>query len=119
MTSEGVHTNKLENWIEQQSSINKSFNPIVWREVDRDGFTDIQKVAIEKKYETKCPGSKKYMYSMLPVNEIENFLIINTDIISDEDFESIKDDIKDAFCNTVANNLNVCNKYVSDDKFIV
>lgn len=116
MTSEGVHTNKLENWIEQQSSINKNYNPIVWREVDRDGFTDIQKAAIEKKYETKCPGSKKYMYSMLPVNEIENFLIINTDIISDEDFESIKDDIKDAFCNTVANNLNVCNKYVSDDK---
>lgn len=116
MTSGGVHTNKLENWIEQQSRIDKSFNPIVWREIDRDGFIDAQKTVIEEKYKTRCPGSKKYIYSMLPVNEIENFLIMNTDIVSNEDFILIQDEVKDAFCNTVANNLNVCNKYISNDK---
>lgn len=116
MTSSGVHTDGVEKWIGQQTHINKDFAPIVWREVDRDGFTDEQQAAIEKKYESRCRDCKKYKYSMLPVNEIENFLLINSDLVDDDNFNSFQNDVKDAFDRTAANNLNFCNKYVSDDQ---
>lgn len=116
MTSCGVYNDKIEKWIEQQSYINKDFSPIVWREVDRDGFTYEQQRAIEKKFKSKCHSCKKYKYSMLPVNEIENFLLINNNVVSDNDFESFQDSVKDSFISTATNNLNVCNKYILSDQ---
>ncbi len=117
MTSSGVHSDGIEKWIEQQACINKDFTPIVWREVDRDGFMSEQQAAIEKKYKSRCHSSKKYRYSMLPVNEIENFLLLaNIASVTDEDFNGIKNDITEAFEATVFANLNVCNKYIPDEE---
>lgn len=118
MTSGGVYSDTVEKWIEGQMRIKNDFSPAVWREVDRDGFTDAQKNAIEAKYKNRCHGASKYKYSMLPVNELENFILLDGATVSDEEFQSMRDAIIEKFERTVSSNLNMCNKYVSDDKTI-
>lgn len=119
LSSKGCTNDTVEKWISVENQKNSIYTPKVFREIDRDGWTDEQIKFLENNLEKKnkdLSKTDKYKLSFLPVNEIENFAII-----SDISFTKklIEDDIsflEDEFNGTVQSNL-AQSKYRSDDLF--
>ncbi len=104
ISSDGCSGLTLENWITVQARRVGSYNPVVFREVDRDGLSDQILTPLCKAMEGKVDTSNgvKYKYCPLPVNEIENFAIL---MKRDEFHSDLPDKYKltlaDSFRNTV------------------
>lgn len=80
LSSEGCTTNKIEEHILQLQKNRSSYKPRVFREIDRDGLTDDQISYIENQFNKLVRNKFAYKLSILPVNEIENFALIDYDI---------------------------------------
>lgn len=79
MSSNGSTTSIVEETILVLMSMDNTYKPKIFREVDRDSFTDKQiKVIEDKIFKSYIIKFKKlYKYKYLPVNEIENFAVQN------------------------------------------
>ena len=98
LSSEGCTTNKIEEHLLQLRKNRGSYKPRVFRQIDRDGLTDIQISYIESQFNKIVNHKFPYELVVLPVNELENFALI------DHDLTSIKKDhgeyLRDRFENT-------------------
>ncbi len=103
MSSEGSTQNIVELGILHQKKLDPEYNPSVFRQIDRDGLTDGQMKALEEKLFRQFKRDiKKYEYSFLPVNEIENFAVIQKEDIFNGDFWKVNQKkIEDKFMSTV------------------
>ena len=99
-TTEVVFQNKMKE--------RAGYNPQIYREFDRDGYTAEQIDFLEQIIPQKFTCFAKYKIKFLPVCEIENFIVLTNDMFSEEfirNNEALYDNIKDAFCDTARENL--------------
>lgn len=99
-TAEVVFQNKMKE--------RAGYNPQIYREFDRDGYTAEQIDFLEQIIPQKFICFAKYKIKFLPVCEIENFIVLTNDMFSEEfirNNEALYDNIKDAFCDTARENL--------------
>jgi predicted ATPase len=104
MSSEGSTKTNVETGVLHQKKLDPDYNPLVFRQIDRDGLTDEQMSALEEKLfkQFKKSMPNRYDYSFLPVNEIENFAIIQDEGTFNEGFwNKNRRDIEDEFLRTV------------------
>ena len=95
LSSEGCTTNKIEEHLLQLRKNRQSYTPKVFRQIDRDGLLDSQISHIENQL-NKVVGNKfPYRFRVLPVNEIENFAILDRDL--QEIKEQYEEDIRNTF----------------------
>lgn len=77
MTSGGCSSEQIENWTRIQSVRKPGYHPKVFREIDRDGMLAAQIEVVRNTFASKYDKYFKYSIEPLPVNEIENFAILN------------------------------------------
>lgn len=117
ISSKGCCNNHVEIIFSNKVDEVVGYNPRIYRQLDRDGYLPEQIDFIEKSVRDKFPKIKHYKVAFLPVNELENFVIISSGLFSNELIrrcEQKYDDAKDACFNTAKNNLESCRKtYIS------
>lgn len=100
---------------------NQSYNPKIYRELDRDGYMQDQVDFLEEKMSSKFKQLQNYRVKFLPVNEIENFAVLLDDHFT-KDFvkrdEDKWDGIRDALLKTAKENTLACSKIYDKDKAI-
>lgn len=102
MSSEGSTKNFVEIGIKHQQRLTATYSPKVFRQIDRDGLTDVQISIIEKNI-FGCIDGFAYKVQFLPVNEIENFAILsNTTSFTDRFWKTNGDEIKNVFERTAS-----------------
>jgi predicted ATPase len=119
ISSKGCTNNEVEIALMHLMKEKNGYNPIVFRQLDRDGFSNEQIVFLEmaKARNADFQKFRKYKVSFLPVNEIENFSI-QTDSYYTEDklkVYEINNKITDAFRQTINNNLINAQKLCKSD----
>jgi len=78
--------NNVEGWISENIKRQDNYNPKVFRELDRDGYTNEQISFLEEEIIKKSTnlGIKNYKINFLPVNELENFAVLAYDCFTNE-----------------------------------
>lgn len=116
ISSMGSTNDFVENGIAYQMHLKSGYAPKVFREIDKDGLTTTQMGAVEqyliKKYESKL----NYRIKFLPVNEIENFAVINNPIFDDEFWEEHSQAIANKFDVTAESNCKRFDKMFNYSK---
>lgn len=98
LSSEGCTTNKIEEHLLQLRKNRTSYSPKVFREIDRDGLTDVQVSYVESQLNNIVANKFPYTLVALPVNELENFAIIDQDLTGvQRDYE---EELREKFENT-------------------
>lgn len=118
-SSRGCTNNSVENYIETLNKKENTYQPYVFRQLDLDGFEPKQVEFIQTKKQKKhSKHIANYTVQFLPVNEIENFILINNDKVLDEHLlnHSTYPDLHDAISLTIENNLNVVRSQYFDKK---
>ncbi len=87
----------------------KTYNPKVFRQNDRDWFNNEQATVLKAIFEKKYKNIN-YNFSLLSVCEIENFIILDNDLmkLKEDDIDDICDDTR----KTIVSNLESMQKYV-------
>jgi len=118
MSSKGCTVNDVEVWIRESKKRHPSFNPKVFRSLDRDGYTQEQIDFLEKELKEKNGknvGIGNYEIRLLPVNELENFAILQDAYFTNELLEKNINRLENAFTLTVTSSLNNNHrKFISD-----
>lgn len=99
----------------------QSYNPKVYRELDRDGYMQNQVDFLEEKMSSKFKQLQNYKVKFLPVNEIENFAVLLDDQFTNDFIKKDEDKwdgIKDALLKTAKENTIACSKIYNNDKAI-
>lgn len=110
ITSNGCTWNFVENGIRHQQSLDSTYNPKVFRQIDLDGLTDKQVQAIEQKCYSTVNGFS-YKYKFLPVNELEHFSVLaDEEKFSDAFWEKNENEIVKYFERTAESKLRACDK---------
>lgn len=119
MSSRGCSNNEVETAILHLMKERKNYKPIIFRQLDRDGFTTDQITFLEQVKENHSEFSKfsKYKIKFMPVNEIENFGILIDPYFTEEKLKEfdINNRISDAFRQTTNNNLLSAQKLCKDE----
>lgn len=112
MTSQGSTGNLVENGVRHQQKLDPTYNPKIFRQIDRDGLTDNQINLIKEKVFRNEKKDLLYQFAYLPVNEIENFFVINDPTNFGEEFWSANEKIVvDKFQLTAESN---CKKFAKN-----
>lgn len=112
ISSCGCGRNDIESEIEDLMKINHEYSPLVFRTVDRDGYTEEQIKFIESQINKKYKFI--YKYKILPVCEIENFVVINHPMATEDLWKSKKDSLRNDFYKTAEHNLTDLRKAYPD-----
>lgn len=110
--SEGSTNNRVEEHLRFKLDERNNYKPFVFRQIDRDGMNIEQIKFLEDRHSGIVNGRYPYKVLVLPVYEIENFVIAseNTDDLSDE----AKEYIRNEFENTALSKLyELASKYQS------
>ena len=109
ISSKGCTNTEVETALLHLMRENTQYEPKVFRQLDRDGFTSNQISFLEKR-KTEHNEYKKfngYKVKFLPVNEIENFAVLTDSYYTEDKLKEYETNnkITDAFNQTVKNNL--------------
>ncbi|MDQ6787716.1 MAG: ATP-binding protein [Acidobacteriota bacterium] len=107
--SKGCTVNDVEVWIRESRKRHSTFTPKVFRSLDRDGYTQEQIDFLEKELKEKNErnvGVGNYEIKLLPVNELENFAILQDAYFTEELVENNIDNLENMFTLTVTSSLN-------------
>ncbi len=96
MSSYGCTTINIEDWAREQQKLDPGYKPKIFREIDRDGFTNNQIKLIEGKIEKKTSGLT-YILKFLPVHEIENFAVLKEPRFNAKFWKKNAENIKEDF----------------------
>lgn len=117
--SKGCCNNQIEIIYSHKIAEIDGYNPKIFRQLDRDGYLPEQINFIENNIHRKFPKIQHYKVAFLPVNELENFAIISSNLFSNELIkrnENRYDNAKDACYNTAKSNLENCRKTYMNSK---
>lgn len=76
VASKGCSIEKWEEALKLNRQLNNAYNPLVFRIIDRDWFTDAQLSKMEEYYVAKYSPALNYRFKILSLNEIENFVLL-------------------------------------------
>lgn len=76
LSSKGSTTKLVENGIKHVRNLDNEYNPKVFRQIDRDGLTEQQILLLSEKVFKNEKKNLRYEFKFLPVNELENFAVI-------------------------------------------
>lgn len=110
--SNGKTDDYVEAGLKWQKTLNKDYEPKVFRQIDRDGLTPAQILLIEQQYNEKYSQGLKYKCSTLPVCEIENLAVLTDPRFTEEAWKRNERSITEKFERKVA---DLCKQY--DKKF--
>ena len=117
ISSKGCGNDTVEIVFQNKKKEKPGYDPKIYRELDRDGYTTEQIEFLYKIIPQKFKCFSKYKINFLPVCEIENFIVLTNSIFSKEFIrrdESLYENIKDALCDTARENLiRIKNRYSS------
>jgi hypothetical protein len=116
--SKGCTVNDVEIWIRENRKRDQQYNPKVFRNLDRDGYTQEQVDFLEaeiKRINEQSIGNGKYEIKFLPVNELENFAVLSDEYFTDELLIENIDSLEDKFTLTVTSSLNQNHRKFSND----
>lgn len=109
ISSNGCTNNEVETAVLHLIRTKPEYKPTIFRQLDRDGFTNEQVAFLESAKQSNKDYSKfnKYKVHFLPVNEIENFAILTDSFFTAKKLEAYKinNKISDAFKATTTNNI--------------
>lgn len=106
-----------EDWFLKTDNLSKNPNLKIFRQNDRDWLMQKQVNFIETEINIKY-NELNYKFLHLPVNEIENFYIVNDDYFTDILIKKNKNDLEDDYFWTIQKNFNDYNKkYKNCDLF--
>lgn len=96
-SSGGCTNNQVESHLGFKLRERSGYKPMVFRQIDRDGMNEEQINFLENEHGNIVNGKYPYLLRVLPVNEIENFVITPGDItlLKDEDRERIRNKFDD------------------------
>lgn len=110
LSSKGAQNVLVETGIKYQKGLDDSYKPKVFRQLDRDGFTDEQIKIIENDIKGKSK-TINYKLLFLPVHEIENFAVLaHKTAFTDEFWTKNASKIIDSFELTAADNAKIFDK---------
>ena len=112
--SKGCGNDAVEIVFQNKKKEKPGYDPKIYRELDRDGYTTNQIDFLEKIVPMRFSCFTKYKIKFLPVCEIENFVVITSEIFSEDIIKKHEsyDDIRDALYDTAkANLLSVKSRY--------
>lgn len=95
-SSNGWNKFDIETAIIHMQNIDQTYSPHIFREIDRDWYSDEQISVIEDYFKEKMRNKwlrGKYKFRVLPVCEIENFAILDTHPLPD-DLDELKDHLR-------------------------
>lgn len=119
--SKGCTVNDVEIWIRGNRRRHSKYNPMVFRSLDRDGYSQNQVDFLEKELKEKNERNiaiGNYEVKFLPVNELENFAILQDEFFTNELIENHINLLENSFILTVKANLNKNHKkFGNDDLF--
>ena len=121
ISSKGCSNDDVEIHIRQLRKNKNDYQPKVFRQLDRDGFTDELIQLIENRKNEKNQNSYEidyYQVKYLPVNEVENFgVLINNKISNKIIYANLEkyNEINDAFGKTVRNACSSAKKLFDDN----
>lgn len=119
ISSKGCTNNEVESAIIHLMRSKNDYKPMIFRQLDRDGFNNEQVIFLEsaKLLNSEYKKFKKYIVKFLPVNEIENFAVISDPYFSIEKLKEyeINNKISDEFRQTTNNNILNSLKLCKDD----
>lgn len=75
VSSDWCTEKKWEKALKLDRKLNSNYNPLVFRVIDRDGFTDDQVQIVQSHFNNSFGDSLNYRFSFLNLNEIENIII--------------------------------------------
>ncbi|WP_418982535.1 hypothetical protein [Alistipes sp.] len=84
MPSKGCCNNNVEIIYSHKITEREGYNPKIFRQFDRDGYLPDQINFIENNICRKFPKIQHYKVAFLPVNELENFAILSSNLFSNE-----------------------------------
>ena len=116
--SKGCTVNDVEVWIRENRKRNLAYKPKIFRSLDRDGYTQDQVDFLEKELKEKnekIVGVGNYEIKFLPVNELENFVILRDEYFTNELLEEKINQLENAFTLTVTASLNNNHKKFGGD----
>lgn len=112
MTSEGSTKNIVENGVRHVRTLVHNYNPKIFRQIDRDSFTDEQVSLIKEKVFKNEKKDLDYAFEYLPVNEIENFaVILDSKSFSSSFWEKNRESVVDHFQRVASSS---CKKMVKE-----
>jgi len=116
LSSGGSTTKNIEIWARQSKEMDKRYHPKIFRQVDRDGLTDGQIKIIGDKLLMEQKGLI-YDFQFLPVNEFENFAIIENENFSEDFWNQNEEKIVESFELTAQSRCKaLAKKLDKDDK---
>jgi predicted ATP-dependent endonuclease of OLD family len=115
-SSKGCTVENIEISLVELKKIRPQYNPIIFRQLDLDGYLEEQKILIKQKRMNKYISLNKYLVEFLPVNEIENFSILNNlDDFKDEFLTNERFQILNMnFLKTAKTNIRACRSWDKD-----
>lgn len=114
-SSKGCTTSTIEDTIRELRKIKQDYQPLIFRQLDRDGYSDEQMSIITSKREASYKDLTTYKVSFLPVNEIENFIILLDPFFTTELLASKCDEhLMRSFIRTAKTNIRSCRKWDED-----
>ncbi|MBA3335590.1 MAG: ATP-binding protein [Acidobacteria bacterium] len=118
ISSKGCTVNDVEVWIRENKKRQVNYFPKVFRNLDRDGYTQQQIDFLEtelKNNNEKNVGLGNYKVKLLPVNELENFAILQDADFTNELIEKNINDLENAFTSTVTSSLDYNHRKFGND----
>ncbi|PQJ09875.1 hypothetical protein CJD36_018305 [Flavipsychrobacter stenotrophus] len=116
-SSYGCTIDDVEKVLLHKMKEKNGYSPIIYRELDRDGFMQNQIDIIEHIKSNKFKQFKKYKVKFLPVNEIENFAVLMDTFFDNELLKKFENYsvLVEKFRATVDANLIVAMKLCTKD----
>ncbi|MDD3772877.1 MAG: AAA family ATPase, partial [Weeksellaceae bacterium] len=119
IASRGCTNNDVETALLHLIKSKVSYQPTIFRQLDRDGYTNEQIIFLENARTRNANYSKfkKYKVSFLPVNEIENFSVLTDPYYTDAKLKEweVSNKITDAFRQTTNSNIIAVQKLCKND----
>jgi AAA15 family ATPase/GTPase len=115
ISSSGCKNDDVEIWVKQNQALDTSYKPQVFRQVDKDGL-DWQRLNKIKEVMEKKFRSFNYLYSPLPVNEIENFAVLSNATFNEQFWDKNKIDVINHFENCVDTSVDQLDRFFSFDE---
>ncbi|MCL2654518.1 MAG: ATP-binding protein [Coriobacteriia bacterium] len=105
LSSKGWESEAIELALMGNMEIKPGYEPIVVREMDRDGLSDEQIGYIKERVRERFKKLPNYSLLVLPVNELENFALMMIPEATDELWHSNADAVCEAFEKTTQDRL--------------
>ncbi len=105
ISSKGCTKEEVEHWAVGNIKRKEQYTPKVFRSLDRDGYSDEQIKFLEEILKDKHKQIANYKVKFLPVNEIENFIVIFDGDFNEALLDERKEELEDCFIKTVEANM--------------